>query len=27
LPWILGGAVVLFYLMRRKKWRRTNQPY
>jgi hypothetical protein len=27
LPWILGGAAVLFFLMRRKKWKLTNQPY
>jgi hypothetical protein len=27
LPWILGGAAVLFFLMRRKKWKLTNQPF
>jgi hypothetical protein len=27
LPWILGGAAVLFFLMRRKKWKLTNPPY
>jgi hypothetical protein len=27
LPLILGGAAVLFFLMRRKKWKLTNQPY
>jgi hypothetical protein len=27
LPWILGGAAVLFFLMRRKKWKLTNQRF
>jgi hypothetical protein len=27
LPWILGGAAVLFFLMRRKKWKLTNQLF
>ncbi len=27
LPFIIGGAAVLFFLMRRKKWKLTNQPF
>jgi hypothetical protein len=27
LPWILGGAAVLFFLMRRKKWKHTNHAF
>jgi hypothetical protein len=27
LPFIIGGAAVLFFLMRRKKWKLTNQRF
>jgi hypothetical protein len=27
LPFIIGGVAVLFFLMRRKKWKLTNQPF
>jgi hypothetical protein len=27
LPWILGGAAVLFFFFSRKKWKHTNQRF
>jgi hypothetical protein len=27
LPFIIGGAAVLFFLMRRKKWKHTNHAF